>query len=1503
MNKIKNKINIKSIILLMILTILIVLINFNKSNAFEYANLTNLMSWGIVGDTLEIGYTQGNAKLASGDTSSKDNLYCIQHGTNIGKSKYTVIYYVKIQGNHAISSHENRENTNSANAKLAYIIGGGNYSYGYGTKAYKTDRQRALWHYWNTWITQSGSELGIDWNADGNESVGANAIDTEAENYANSNAVNAQITSNVGNIIETSNEKAGAFNVSYTGNISSVVVSDINGDAITDGISFEQNGSIVQANSIVSGQDFYINNTSGRTLKNITINVSSSGSVINAELWLLKNSTYGWQRLMAVKPEVIPNSTENSVTIEMSTNNTLRVVKYGISNSEDEKQTGVEFVIYKNGSGYLCSTLTNLSGKMTFDNTNFYWGNDRNTATRYKTGNTSDGWDGYFQITGLPSGTYFIGEVYNPNKGFEDSEIINCNLETYSGENQISTVTLSNIQHNENISGYKNAMQVISTTLENGYTKILRIYDGNPKKTSLTINKSSNNGKGLKAGFILYAKDKEAFVSENTSDGYTTNSKKAKVYYTNSNGTRVIQDLDYDTYYIFEVEAPSGYSLSKQDGYNKKLSSLNIDAKISQDYVYCGKVTLTSNRANKTVEYTNKSGGGGGGGGGKTYRNITGYVWLDSAPTKNGQNNNIYDSGEKRLSGIKVILKNKSESTVTSTTTNDNGEYSFNRVRGDLSNYYVEFEYDSSKYAIVSPNYQNKNGSKVTSNEKSGIATTYTGRNNASENKYGLTAFYNSSTSTAENVNMGLIEVPESTYEITQNIAYVEITMNGYTYRYNYGGTGKVLSTVPTVNWEGTEAYTRNIYPSDILYNIENKQEALKINVAYRIDIINTTNTNIEYVYMEKNLQITNLIDTYDHDRYTLFDDNWIETDGNAKIKNNYLQTINGNGLNPNQTTTAYITFKVNEKAIEDVLTNPSGVAENKNNPTKVTSSAYHNYDRKEEIIVNEETGETKTVTRHEKTSEQSRSGQARYLLFKLPETPRTISGVVFEDKDEKNEEVIGNGKYDSDKEGTISNVKVELLLSDKTTVSKLYQKDSEGKAVYNDENKLPDATYITGEDGKYRFEGVIPGDYYLRFTYGDGTQEIKQVGGNKEKVYSSAYKSTIVTSNNAKTGLETSYEPTKALWYMDLEEANYSIAVDNLEKRKEISETDIDYSNINSSYKDLTNAPTIFADTGMISIPVEYTKTSEGIGTTDYPSEFNKMNFGVIKMPEINLLIDKEITNVKFTLSNGQVLINGNPLSDLSYVSSLDSNPNQVGGSGYVRAEMNSDYIYGTTLLLTYGIKVTNDSDLTYVEDESDSKYGWYYKYGDNQYAKEATININDVIDYLDPMLTKISSNDNTLEELKVSELEENNSFKKGLLYLKESKEIDTNFEKIYNFKGFGTLTTDKGKDKNSASKTLELNASKLLSTNDDDLEFINYAQIVKVSINKLTYKNPLTISNAEALNDIIKNLNMTQDYATITITPPTGKEKKDINYIFVIIEIAVLATGVYFIKKKVLK
>ena len=102
--------------------------------------------------------------------------------------------------------------------------------------------------------------------------------------------------------------------------------------------------------------------------------------------------------------------------------------------------------------------------------------------------------------------------------------------------------------------------------------------------------------------------------------------------------------------------------------------------------------------------------------------------------------------------------------------------------------------------------------------------------------------------------------------------------------------------------------------------------------------------------------------------------------------------------------------------------------------------------------------------------------------------------------------------------------------------------------------------------------------------------------------------------------------------------------------------------------------------------------------------------------------------------------------------------------------------------------------------------------------------------------------------------------------------------------------MTTTKGSEVDKASKTLHIDASKLLSSNEEDLEFISYAQIVKGNIDKLTYKDPSPISNAATLEEQVQALSMTQDSATITILPPTGKQE-DINYTLLILELAILS------------
>ena len=174
---------------------------------------------------------------------------------------------------------------------------------------------------------------------------------------------------------------------------------------------------------------------------------------------------------------------------------------------------------------------------------------------------------------------------------------------------------------------------------------------------------------------------------------------------------------------------------------------------------------------------------------------------------------------------------------------------------------------------------------------------------------------------------------------------------------------------------------------------------------------------------------------------------------------------------------------------------------------------------------------------------------------------------------------------------------------------------------------------------------------------------------------------------------------------------------------------------------------------------------------------------------------------------------------------------------------------------------------------------------------------------DYLDPLLTKISSDDTLLEEIIAQSLSETDSINKALLHLKEKEDIETDFNKIYNFKSFGSLTTSKGENEDNSSKILNLSASKLLSTDDDDLEFINYAQILKAEDETLTYKDPSPISDVETLLEQVAALDMTEDSAKITITPPTGENKSKVNYIALTIELVVLTTGIVIIKKKVIK
>ena len=1506
MNKIKKYIDTKKIKLILISIIILVssviMINITKSNAFSSIDeLINSRENGNVFGSINIGFDQ---------LTSSPYLYCVQHHAPINSAvPYSVQYYVKITGKHAYCSDNDSENYNDDNARLAYILAAENLDRGYGpSESTHTERQEQLWGFWNRWNTYSGKDLGISWSWAENGDADYSLI-KRANSYVE-NMTDAQISSDVGESIETDNQRAGAFRVTYTGTIASIVVKDIDNNDVVDGITFEQNGNTVQAKDIASGQDFYVINNSGKILKNITVNLNSGSPTYGVEMWLL---SYGSnQKLIAVKPSVSPNKPA-SVTIGIVTTNTLRVVKYGINGSTNKKQDGVKFIVNKEGTGYLCSKSAD-TGKMTYNTNDFYWTQDKNSATIFKTSTTQDRWDGYFQITGLPSGKYYVGEVHNPNSGYENSKIRKCDLETYSGNNRLSSTMVGNIQENQNVNGYSNNLQVVSATLENGYTKILRIYDGNNDVFNLYIDKiklgSSSTVSGAK--FKIRVKGHGWLTKNGEKYNYDGTSYDRAKEWTTPNTYIYNLNPNYK-YEIYETYSP--YNLSKQPGHATVKIGNNSSVMVSQDdyavvddskvkILYCGTVSNSKNGNRVTVTVSNYSSPSGGGSPSKKYLYIDGKIWIDELHGKPSQYNDLYDSNVEKLytGDVKVALMNSSGKQVGSSTTTKNGSYSINTgisinsstskssVANSLSGYYLKLEYDK-KYITVSPNFDEENGSKaLTKDDKEGEAYIY----NLSDY---VDKFYQYPK--LNHMNMGLKKASEREYSLKEDIAYIKVVLGDYTYKYEYGGTSKDASTAaPKVTFENGTAYERAIYPSDIKYTQGN--DSLKVYVIYRIDIKNTEtqnytmkkeSTNNPVSYVEVDLRVTNLYNQYDTSRYEIDRDydsnefggdfkNWAD-DGSGKVK--YTGDKLKDGILPNRTKTVYVQFKVKKEALNNLLTKKETY---ENKPTTVSATAYHNYWKADYVWRSEGNKMVKKLEKIDKTIDTTHKPvSANYLKLYIG-TERTITGTVFEDKNTSNNgEVLGNGVYNTD-EGTVNNVSVELLTTSGQT-AKLYNSTNE----YKDEIL---AKVKTNNNGVYEFIGVTPGKYLVKFTYGDGTQKIRHLDGSEASVSLGEYKSTIVTDTAAMNALGYENGSKDESWYKNVVDIKHSVAVDNLEQRKE--------------YNDSKNRTTIDANTAVMDISIENTKnthatiTKENNGTKE---KVSGINLGIVKIPNISLALEKVINNVKITNAQGNIIADGNPATqNLKKVSNLDSNKNYiVSGSKYIKSEINEEELYGSTLDLSYAITVQNNSDINYYEktDEKNKYYGYYYKFGksNTNVSKEQTITINKVLDYLDPSIQYESiDNEHQVNVIGINESNKNLisdvQSNTGLTYTTIYEVSSKNQNPLYSTKG-GTGKGNVGKTQD----TSILKATRKLSAQDNDMSVSNVAKVTELKVTD----DPALIEKISSSQEYFSTPNPTEE-AYATVTPPTGKDKL-MNVIYGVtsaIALVLLSAGIIVIKRKVI-
>lgn len=600
------------------------------------------------------------------------------------------------------------------------------------------------------------------------------------------------------------------------------------------------------------------------------------------------------------------------------------------------------------------------------------------------------------------------------------------------------------------------------------------------------------------------------------------------------------------------------------------------------------------------------------------------------------------------------------------------------------------------------------------------------------------------------------------------------------------------------------------------------------------------------------------------------------------------------------------------------------------------------------------------TGNKYEKNFEND-TDRAKGLKIEIDDKAiREINGTVWEDERtfKVNGAIVGDGVR-QDKEIKIKGVTVQL-------VEKL---DNEKEFLWQ--------TTTTDVNGKYNFSKFIPGNYVVRFMYGhnDSTVLTTNNGGANNVSYNGQdFKSTVYQKDMNGNEIPSYKDDNYDIKASDAFDKNVSDAKDIWTTRKNVSigQTEnnspkyynvtlqgrnsvINYSNKNvenyraevlaSPYNDtkkideLIKNTQMTAETGVIVIEGEYNRqstigdnSSKDKGYNDkneYKFEnhlngnytINNLDFGLTERPKAQLELNKQVTNVKITLANGNVLFdaedavanlawirhqdydvktenngkyneyysdskNNKQYNRYSYKSDIQKNiiNNRYSGgrNGLIQITMDSELMHGATIQISYKLTVKNVGEIDYTEKE------FYYKATGASKETKVTTAASLLVDYVANNLQYRAEDNNGWTATRTQDLIASNNVDKGLI---ESLEK-------YNT----IITTDK---LNTALKPGEETSGNLILTQtitaqntQDNMNYQNIAEILQTSNsvgrrmafsivgNQNPTEAPTEIDSAKAEN--------------VLILPPFGN-----TYLYFglgIVIVALIVGAVIFIKKKVL-
>ena len=805
---------------------------------------------------------------------------------------------------------------------------------------------------------------------------------------------------------------------------------------------------------------------------------------------------------------------------------------------------------------------------------------------------------------------------------------------------------------------------------------------------------------------------------------------------------------------------------------------------------------------------------------------------------------------------------------------------------------------------------------------------------------------YNVTVQKIPNINLGLFKREQPDVAIFSDLTKVEVEMKGQKYTYLYGVRGADANDVGLqVKFQDKDTYTykRPVNPADIAYiQEEANKNAMNVVVTYEVKVGNLSTTLPITVH-----SITNSFDS----EYTLNTTEWTITDAEGFKQATYNGDLNITVEPQKESTAIELKYTVSIEAIRKLLDEEATL----NNAVEIasystrygqdtlyaeqraggrTGNAYAGYDYNSHpgnagIFINND-------GRLEAGKPEDDTDIAPSFVLCKDDEPKTLSGSIWEDKDAniEDEERLGNGRFDSG-EQNVENVKVELYE---------IRRDADGNVVstdlaklYNDETKQldRDAIVYSEPDGIYKLDGVVTGEYFVKYTYGNDVtklgHEATTMDGGKTTVNARNYKSTIITEKLVKQLLNKDYDKfseDEKKWHIT-HEKGYSVAVDNMQERLNVE--DLQYSNFN-------NPLNITAYTKPFKTQVEFETTGSSNSDAEGNLEgitnvLDKLDFGIVERPREDLYAEKTITYFKITLANGQVLTEGNPSQpgvDINYAKPIGFTQTINNGEEARRAlektllvEIDTELIQGAQLDVKYAVNVTNNNELdydygTYEDYKSDfenslkreydkfitqvSKARYYY-YGEKNGLNPMKTTVQ-FVDYMDNDI--IYSDNGQWKTLKIEDI-----YAEGNKLINDNTYniLKDNMYKILQSAAGETVTLARGETSN----PLEVLASKVLSNKDDNV-YDNNVEILK--IDGKTARTIQQSSEGEQIEKTYKPGNYIpgvtlqeesepdDDRVKIIITPPTGITNYIITYVIAgLVGLIGIVIGVLFIKKKVLK